>query len=149
MQHKRLYLEDIAVGDAFLSSEHRLDAKQIIAFAEQYDPQPFHTDPQAARDTFFQGLAASGWHTAAITMKLVAESVPFAHGIIGGGGEIAWPRPTRPNDVLRVKSTVVEIRPSRSKPDRALVLVKCQTLNQNDDVLQELTAKLLAFRKEG
>lgn len=142
-----IHLDDLAVGDLFLSGEHLLDAEQIIAFASQFDPQPFHLDPELAQDTFFKGLAASGWHTMAITMRLLVESVPFAKGIIGAGGEIAWPRPTRPGDRLRVESTVREIRPSRSKQGMAIVLLHSLTFNQHDDVLQDFTAKLLAFRK--
>ncbi|ABL72741.1 MaoC family dehydratase [Paracoccus denitrificans] len=143
-----LYLDDLQVGQAFLSGEHRLDAEQIVAFAAQFDPQPFHLDPEAARETFFQGLAASGWHTMAITMKLLVQSIPLAQGIIGAGGEISWPRPTRPGDVLRVKSRIAEIKPSRSRPDRAMVMAHSLTLNQADEVLQDFTARLLVFRKE-
>lgn len=144
---ERLYLEDLKVGQEFLSGEHLLDAEQIIAYAAQFDPQPFHLDPEAAQHSFFQGLAASGWHTMSITMKLLVQSLPFAQGVIGAGGEISWPRPTRPGDVLRVKSTITEIRPSRSRPDRGMVLTHSVTLNQADEVLQELRANLLAFRK--
>ena len=142
-----LYLEDLQVGQEFLSAEHSLDAGQIIAYAEQFDPQPFHLDEEAARDSFFQGLAASGWHTMSITMKLMVQSMPFAKGIIGAGGEITWPRPTRPGDILRVQSTIREIRPSRSRADRGMVQIRSLTLNQRGEVLQELTANLLAFRK--
>ena len=142
-----LYLDDLQVGQEFLSAEHSLDAGQIIAYARQFDPQPFHLDEVAAKDSFFQGLAASGWHTMSITMKLLVQSLPFAKGVIGAGGDIAWPRPTRPGDILRVKSTIREIRPSRSRPDRGMVQVNSLTLNQQDEVLQELTANLLVFRK--
>ncbi|WP_299842885.1 MaoC family dehydratase [uncultured Paracoccus sp.] len=145
---QRLYLDDLEVGQEFLSGEYALDADQIIAYARQFDPQPFHTDPEAARETFFQGLAASGWHTMSLTMRLLVESVPFAQGVIGAGGEVSWPQPTRPGDILRVKSRILEIRPSRSKPDRGLVKVQSLTLNQADEVLLDLTANLLAFRKE-
>ena len=145
---ERLFLEDIAIGQEFRSGEYHLDTEQIIAFASQFDPQPFHVDPEAARDSFFEGLAASGWHTMAITMRLVVRSVPFARGIIGAGGEIAWPSPTRPGDVLHVISTVLDITPSRSKPDRAIVLVRCLTFAQNDALRQQLTAKLLAFKRD-
>lgn len=144
---ERLYLEDLQVGQEFLSAEHPLDAAQIIAYARQFDPQPFHLDEEAARDSFFQGLAASGWHTMSITMKLLVQSLPFAKGVIGAGGDIAWPRPTRPGDILRVKSTIREIRPSRSRSDRGMVQTRSLTLNQRDEVLQELTANLLAFRR--
>lgn len=144
---ERLYLDDLQVGQEFLSAEHPLDAAQIIAYARQFDPQPFHLDEDAARDSFFQGLAASGWHTMSITMKLLVQSLPFAEGVIGAGGDIAWPQPTRPGDILRVKSTIREIRASRSRPDRGMVQVSSLTLNQQGEVLQELTANLLVFRK--
>lgn len=116
--------------------EHALDAAQIIAFATQFDPQPFHTDPEKAEHTFFRGLAASGWHTAALTMKLLVESgIPLADGIIGSGG-VAWPQPTRPDDVLHVESEVMEIIPSRSKLERGMVVMRCETRNQRGEVLQ-------------
>jgi acyl dehydratase len=91
---EKLYLDDLAIGDTFCSGELRIEASEIIAFARQFDPQPFHVDAEAAKDTFFEGLAASGWHTMALTMRLIVESVPFANGIIGAGGEVTWPRPT-------------------------------------------------------
>lgn len=144
----RLWLDDLSVGQEFHSREHSLDAEQIVDFASQFDPQPFHLDPEAARHSYFQGLAASGWHTMAITMKLLVESIPLAQGIIGAGAEIAWPRPTRPGDILRVKSRIDEITPSRSRPDRAMVLAHSVTLNQNAEVLQDFRARLLVFRKE-
>ena len=142
-----LYLDDLEVGMEFLSGEHPLDAAQIIAFATQFDPQPFHLDPEAARDSFFRGLAASGWHTMAITMRLVVDSMPFAQGIIGAGAQLNWPQPTRPGDILRVKSRVAEIRPSQSKPDRGMIVAHCLTFNQADEVLQDFRANLLVFRK--
>jgi acyl dehydratase len=144
----QLYLEDLSVGQEFISAEHQVDTEQIISFASQFDPQPFHTDPNAAKDSFFKGHVASGWHTASMTMKLVVQSVPFANGIIGLGGEIAWPRPTMPGDILHVRSRITEIKPSKSKPDRALVHVVCFTYNQTGEVLQELTAKLFVFRRD-
>lgn len=142
-----LYLDDLSPGDEFRSGEHRIDAEQIKAYARQFDPQPFHVDEDAAQDTFFRGLAASGWHTASITMKLLVESLPFARGVIGAGGEIWWPRPTRPGDVLHVRSKVLEITPSRSKPNQALVKVENLTMNQDGEVCQRLVANLLAFRR--
>lgn len=144
----RLYLQDIAVGDEFRSGSHRLDAEQIIAFASQFDPQRFHTDEQAAEDSFFHGLAASGWHTIAITMRLLVESVPFAHGIIGAGAELSWPQPTRPGDILHVKSKVMEIKPSQSRPDRAMVVMECLTFNQDEELKQKLRTRLLVFKRE-
>jgi len=142
-----IYLEDLSVGDIFVSKSHALDAAQIIAFASQFDPQPFHLDPDAARDTLFQGLAASGWHTAALTMKLLVESFPVARGVIGAGAEVIWPQPTRPDDVVKVTSTVLSITPSRSKPDRAIVVVESVTSNQRDEALQKLTSKVVVFRR--
>ncbi|MFC5589642.1 MaoC family dehydratase [Sporosarcina soli] len=142
-----LYLDDLKVGDTFVSERYQLSTEKIKEFAREFDPQVFHCDEQLAEDTFFKGLAASGWHTASITMKLLTESLPFAHGIIGAGGEINWPLPTRPDDILYVKSTIKEIKPSKSKPNQALLLVESETLNQKNEVCQKLTAKLLSFRK--
>jgi acyl dehydratase len=142
-----LYLEDLSPGDRFTSGEHALDAAQIIEFAQRFDPQPFHLDEQAAKSTFFQGLAASGWHTASITMRLLVQSgLPLADGVIGSGGEIQWPRPTRPGDVLHVESEVLEVTPSRSRPERGMVVVRSETRNQHGEVLQRLTTKLVVLR---
>lgn len=143
-----LYLDDLSVGDRFTSGEHALDAAQIVAFAAQFDPQPFHTDPDAAEATFFRGLAASGWHTAALTMKLLVESgLPLAEGVIGSGGELQWPQPTRPDDVLHVEAEILEIVPSRSKPGRAMVQARCETKNQRGEVLQRFTPKLVVVAR--
>ena len=145
---RALYLEDLSVGDRFQSGEHALDVKQIKAFALQFDPQPFHTDEEAAKNTCFGGLAASGWHTAALTMKLLVESgIPLAEGIIGSGGELQWPKPTWPGDVLHVVSEVLEITPSRSKPGRAMVTMRCRTLNQLGEVVQYFTPKLVVHAR--
>jgi acyl dehydratase len=142
------YLDDLVVGQRFTSGSHALDEEQIKSFARTYDPQPFHIDSEAARNSFFGGLAASGWHTAAITMKLNVEGgLPIIGGIIGSGGEINWPRPTRPGDVLHVESDVLEIVPSRSRPDRGMVTVLCKTLNQKDEIVQTFKAKLVVPRK--
>ena len=147
MKAESIYLEDLKSGSVYTSSEHRLDAGQIREFAQRFDPQPFHLDEEAAQETFFGGLAASGWHTAAITMKLLVESLPLAGGVIGAGSEITWPRPTRPDDVLHVVSTIVDIAPSRSRPDRGIVTVQSDTLNQHGEVCQRSVARLLAFRR--
>ncbi len=144
---RQLFLEDLQVGQRFVSATHRIDEAEIKAFAGTYDPQPFHLDDAAARNTLFGGLAASGWHTAAITMRLNVESgLPFAGGIIGAGAEISWPRPTRPGDILRVESEVREVTPSRSRPDRGMVTVRSETLNQRDEVVQTLVAKMVVPR---
>ena len=148
----RLHLDDLHVGQRFVSGSHALDAAQIKAFAEMFDPQPFHLDDAAAQATLFAGLAASGWHTAAITMRLQVDSgLPFEGGIIGVGAELSWPRPTRPGDILRVESEVVEITPSRSRSrsDRGMALVRSETKNQRDEVVQVLVAKLVLPRRVG
>ena len=142
-----LYLDDLRVGQRFVSGTYRIDEEQLRAFAGQFDPQPFHLDAEAAKETFFGGLVASGWHTAAITMRLLVESgLPIAGGIIGAGGEIAWPKPVRPGDVLQVQSEVLELRPSRSRPDRGIATVRSETRNQRGDTVQVLVAKLVVPR---
>ena len=136
------------MGQRFTSGTHALDEKQVIAFASQFDPQPFHLDGAAAKGTMFGGLVASGWHTAAITMRLMVQGgVPIAGGLVGAGGEISWPRPTRPDDVLRVEREVLEITPSRSRPDRGMVKVRSETRNQRGDVDQVLEARLVVPRR--
>lgn len=143
-----LFLEDFRPGQRFTSGSHTLDEAQIKAFARQFDPQPFHLDDKAAQASLFAGLAASGWHTAAITMRLQVESgLPISGGIIGAGGELNWPRPTRPGDILHVETEVLEVKPSRSRPERGLVTVRSETLNQRGEVVQTLTVKLVVPRR--
>jgi acyl dehydratase len=143
-----LFLDDLYVGQRFSSRSHTIDEAQIKAFAAQFDPQPFHLDEEAAKATLFGGLAASGWHTAAITMKLLVDSgLPLAAGIIGSGGELTWPRPTRPGDTLTVFSEVEEVTPSRLRPDRGMVRVRSETKNQNGEVVQVLIAKLVVSKR--
>ena len=114
-----LYLEDLRVGQRFTSGSYHMDDNRIRAFAAEFDPQPFHLDEAVAQASVFSGLSASGWHTAAVAMRLlVTGGLPLANGIIGLGGELAWPRPTRPGDTLRVESEIQEILPSRSKPNQ-------------------------------
>jgi acyl dehydratase len=144
----RLYLDDLHVGQRFTSGTRAIDTAQIKAYAREFDPQPFHLDEEAAKATLFGGLAASGWHTMSVTMRLLVESgLPLAGGIIGAGGEINWPKPTRPGDVLHVVSEVEEITPSRSRPDRGMVRVRSETRNQRDEVVQVLIAKLVVPRR--
>ncbi len=143
-----LYLDDLRVGQRFTSGTHAVDERQITAFAREFDPQPFHLDAESAKGTVFRGLAASGWHTAAITMRLqVNGGLPIAGGLIGLGGELAWPTATRPGDVLHVESEVVEVVPSRSRPDRGTVTVRSETRNQRGEVVQTTTVKLLVPRR--
>ncbi len=148
MSEQHLTLDDLTVGQHFESGKYTVDVNEIKAFAARFDPQPFHLDEDAAKGTLFGALAASGWHTAAITMRLLVESgLPLEGGIIGTGGEIAWTRPTRPGDTLQVESEVLEITPSRSRPDRGIATVRTLTRNQKNEVVQEFTAKLVVPRR--
>lgn len=142
-----LYLESLSVGDIFTSASQVIELEHIKAFAQAFDPQPFHLDEHAAKSTLFGGLAASGWHTAALSMRLLVESLPVGNGLIGAGTQLRWPTPTRPGDCLQVRSEVMEIIPSRSKPDRGIVVVQCDTLNQHGDCVQRAISKLLVFRR--
>lgn len=147
---ERLYLDDFQVGQRFMSGSHAVDEEQIKRFAREFDPQPFHLDDGAAKGTLFAGLAASGWHTAAITMRLLVDGgAPIAGGIVGLGGEIGWPRPTRPGDVLQVETEVVQVTPSRSRPDRGIVTMRSETRNQRGDVVQTFVAKVIVPRRPG
>lgn len=141
------YLDDLAVGDRFESASHRMEADDIAAFARQFDPQPFHLGEETARGSFFGRQVASGWHTASVTMRLIVETHPFVGGVVGAGGSLTWPRPTLPGDTLRVEAEVVEITPSRSRPDRGMVTVRALTLNQEGEVVQEMTTRLVVPRR--
>jgi len=143
-----LYLEDLHVGQRFTSGVYRVEEERMKAFAAEFDPQPFHLDEAAAQASVFKGLAATGWYTAAVAMRLLVDSgLHIGHGLIGLGGEIAWPRPTRPGDILRVEAEILEIQPSRSKPSQAIVTVRNTTLNQNDEAVQVFTARILVFKR--
>lgn len=144
---ERLYLEDLHVGQQFVSGRHLIDVEQIKRFASEFDPQPFHLDEEAAKDSLFGSLAASGWHTAALTMRLIAESVPLANGVIGAGTEISWPKPTRPGMAVQVFSEIIRITPSRSKADRGLAIMRSETRDEAGEVVQILNARLIVFRR--
>src|SRR5215470_8989549 len=143
MKHERgLYLEDLHVGQRFISDTYQIAQEQVTSFAAEFDPQPFHLDRAAAQASVFGGLAASGWHTAAIAMRLLVDGgLPLGNGIIGLGGELAWPKPTRPGDTLHVESEILEIVPSRSKPNQALVKVRSTTLNHHGEPVHSFTSK--------
>ena len=143
----RLYLEDLYVGQTFTSEPCALDAGQIKRFAAEYDPQPFHLDEEAAKDSIFKGLAASGWHTAALTMRMLVDSVPLADGLIGAELQLAWPKPTRPGMTLQLFCEVVDIKPSRSKPDMAIVTMRNETRDQDGEALQVFTVKMPVFKR--
>ena len=145
------YLEDFAVGQTFGSRRLRVDKEQIKAFAAEFDPQPFHVDEEVARDTIFRGLAASGCHTAAQTMRLLVESeINPAGGIVAAGvDELRWPLPVRPGDELRIESEVLEVTPSQSRPNRGMIKMRTKTLNQNGKAVQVFVANLIALRRDG
>lgn len=143
-----LYLEDLAIGDHFQSREYEMTLPEILKFAEQYDPQVFHTDVEKAKDhPIFQGIAASGWHTAAVTMRLWTECFPIAKGLIGSESSLRWPKPTRPGDKIHVEVEITAITPSRTKNDRAIVSYVTQTKNQYGDVLYISTTKIVVFKR--
>ena len=143
-----LYLEDISVGDRFSGGAIAVTVETIKAFAREFDPQPFHTDEALARSTFFRGLAASGWHTASLTMSLVVQALPIAGGVIGGGvDELRWPAPLRPGDELRLEGEIMEVRPSRTKPGQGLVRVRTTTLNREGQAVQTMIANLVVPRR--
>jgi acyl dehydratase len=145
-----LYLEDFEPGQRFAGSTRvRIDAARVKTFAAEFDPQPFHLDEAAAAETFFGGLAASGWHTAAVTMRLLVDSgFQPVGGLVGAGfDELRWPRPVRPGDELRVESEVLAVRPSKSHPDQGLVKVRTNTVNQRDEVVQTSVGNLVVPRR--
>ena len=143
------YLEDIRVGDRFHSGQHTLTEAGIIEFARQFDPQPMHLDPEAAKGTIFGGLIASGWYTAAIVMKLRLESDErVAGGLIGLGVEqVRWPRPARPGDTLHLESEVLDVHPSRSHPDHGVVRMRETALNQRGEVVLTMVTSLWVPRR--
>jgi len=142
-----LYLDDLHVGQQWASRTHLIDAEQIKEFAAQYDPQRFHLSEEGAAGTLFASLAASGWHTAAITMRLLVESVPLADGLVGAELQLAWPKPTRPGMALQVFSEIVDIKPSRSKPHMAFVTMRNETRDQDGEVLQIFEVKMPVFKR--
>lgn len=143
------YLDDLTVGQKFGSGRLTLELDAIRRFAGEFDPQPFHLDEEAAQATIFRGLAASGWHTAALTMRLLVDSeFRPAGGIVGAGvDDLRWPRPLRPGEELRVESEVLELRPSKSRPEQGIARLRVSTLNQDDEVLQTFVASLVMQRR--
>jgi acyl dehydratase len=142
------YLDDLRVGQTFETGTYVMDEARIKAFAAEFDPQPFHLDEAAAKASVFRGLAASGWHTAAATMRMIVDGkFKLAGGSVGLGGEIAWPMPTRPGDTLCVRTEVVEIVPSKSKPNQGIVKIRNVTVNQKGEEVQVFTAKLMVFKR--
>lgn len=143
------YLEDLRVGDRFSSGSYEVTEKAINDFAREFDPQPFHLDLEAAKKSIFRGLVASGWHTAAITMRLLVTSdLNLAGGAIGlGVDELRFPRPVRPGDVLTLEIEIIDVSPSRSKPDRGTARIRYATRNQKDELVFSQTATVLVPRR--
>jgi acyl dehydratase len=145
----KYFFEDFAVGQVFATGKLLVDTDQIKSFAKQFDPQPYHLDEEAAQKSPFRGLAASGWHTAALTMRLMVDGeFKPAGGILGVGFDaLSWPKPVRPGDELHAKSEVLEVRPSKSRLDRGTIRVRTTTYNQNDEAVQQFTGNLLVPRR--
>ena len=144
---KQRYFEDLKAGDRFNSATYQVSEEQIISFAREFDPQPFHLDKAKARQTMFESLIASGWHTAAITMRLFVQTLNFAEGAIGlGVDELRWPNAVRPDDVLQVETEIVDLRLSRSKPSHGIVRLCNLTTNQRGEIVQTMTASALVLR---
>lgn len=139
--------DELSLGDRFPTEPHTVTEGEIAAFARSFDPQPFHLGEEEARGSFFGRQVASGWHTAALTMRLLVEARPFLGGIVGAAAELTWPRPTYPEDTLRVVAEVVALVPSGSRPDRGMVTVRAETLNQHDEVVQVLVTKVVVPRR--
>lgn len=143
------YFEDLKPGDRFKSETCRVSEEQIVSFARQFDPQPFHLDATVARQTIFKDLIASGWHTAAITMRLFVQTLNFAEGAIGlGVDELRWPTAVKPNDVLQVEIEIVDLRESRSKPSHGVVRLRYVTTNQRGEIVQTMYASALVLRRK-
>jgi acyl dehydratase len=143
------YLEDFEVGQIFGAGPLRMERDRMKSFATEFDPQPLHLDEDAARDMVFGGLVASGWHTAAVTMRLLVQSdLKPAGGIVGAGfDEFRWSRPVRPGDELRIEAEILEVRPSRSRPDQGWIKVRTTTFNQNGEAVQTTIGNLVVPRR--
>ncbi len=142
------YFDDLTQGDRFKSATYEVTEEQIISFAREFDPQPFHLDSAVARQTMFKGLIASGWHTAAITMRLFVQRLNFAEGAIGlGVDELRWPNAVRPGDALQVETEIVDLRVSRSKPSHGIVRLRNVTVNQRGEIVQTMSASALVLRR--
>jgi acyl dehydratase len=146
-----LYLEDLHVGDRFGSDTIDVTEESIIAFAREFDPQQFHLDTTAAEQSIFKGLSASGWHTAAMSMRLfITGELRIAGGSIGlGVDELRWPQPVRPGDVLRLATEIMDVRASRSKPDRGIIRIRNVTTNQRGEIVQTFMAFVMVRRRPG
>jgi acyl dehydratase len=147
-ERPRVYLEDLTIGWRFVSRPYPVTAEAIVGFAREFDPQPFHLDPVAARDSIFGGLVASGWHTASISMRLLVDDGPlFGAGTVGVAADVTWPRPTRAGDTIQVSGEITGITPSRSRPDRGTVTIRTETRNQDGEIVQTFIGKVIVPRR--
>jgi len=147
---KERYFDDLKVGDRFKSEPLEVTVKQVIEFAHKFDPQMFHLTRKSAERTIFKGLVASGWHTAAMTMRLFVQTLNFAEGAIGlGVDELRWPNPVRPGDVLQVETEIVDLRLSRSKPNCGILRLRNVTTNQRGEIVQTMFASAMVPRHAG
>jgi acyl dehydratase len=145
---KERYFEDLKKGDRFTSEAYKVSEEQIVSFAREFDPQPFHIDSEVAATTMFGGIFASGWHTAAITMRLFVKTLNFAEGAIGlGVDELRWPTAVKPGDELRVEVEIVDLRESRSKPTHGVVRLRYVTRNQRGEIVQTMFASALVKQR--
>ena len=143
-----LYLDDLTVGQRFISRSYTMQLEEILQFAEQYDPQSFHTDAQAAEQhQIFKGLAASGWHTSAVCMRLWTECMPIANGLVGTDSHVRWLKPTRAGDEIHVEVEITQIRRSQSKPNRAIISYHTQAINQHGDILMTSDTNIVVFSR--
>ena len=145
------YFEDVKVGDRFTSAPFRVTEEAIIAFAREFDVQPFHLDDAAAKETVFGGLAASGWHTAAIAMRLFTTGpLRFVGGAVGlGVDELRWPAAVRPDDTLRLETEILDARPSRSKASHGILRIRNVMKKQSGEVVLSYTANAMVRRRPG
>ena len=143
------FFEDLKEGERFKSETYRVTEEQIISFAREFDPQPFHLDRAIARQTMFGDFIASGWHTAAISMRLFVRTLNCAEGAIGlGVDEMRWPTAVKPNDVLQVETEILDVSESRSKPTHGIIRIRNITTNQCGDVVQTMMASALVLRRK-
>ena len=147
---KEHYFDDLEIGDLFRSEPLKVTEKEVIEFAHKFDPQIFHLNHKAAERTLFKGLVASGWHTAALTMRLFVQTLNFAEGAIGlGVDELRWPNAVRPGDVLTVETEILKLRPSRSKPGYGIIRLRNVTTNQQDEIVQTMLASAMVPGRTG
>ena len=142
------YFDDLKVGDRFKSETLTVTEKELIEFAHKFDPQMFHLSRRRAERTIFKGLIASGWHTAAMTMRLFVQTMNFGEGAIGlGVDKLRWPNAVRPRDVLTVETKILDARLSRSRPRYGIIRLRNLTTNQRGEVVQTMLASAMVRRR--